>query len=95
MPGAADPGLHLVEHQQRTVPAVISRASTRYPAGGTTTPPSPMIGSRNTAAVSSVTAAASAPTSPNGTCVTSAGQRPERRLLAGWPVRASEPMVRP
>ena len=27
--GAADPGLHLVEHQQRAVPAVISRAATR------------------------------------------------------------------
>ena len=41
--------------------------------GGTTTPASPWIGSSTTAAVSSVTAAASAAESPYGTKVTSPG----------------------
>ena len=52
---------------------VISRAAARYAAGGTTTPASPWMGSRITAAVSSVTALASAASSPYGTKVTSPG----------------------
>ena len=54
-----------------------------------------MIGSRNTAAVSSSTAAASASTSPYGTWVTSPGSGANGACLAGWPVSASEPIVRP
>ena len=54
-----------------------------------------MIGSRKTAAVASSTAAASASTSPYGTCTTSPGSGANGSCLAGWPVSASEPIVRP
>ncbi len=62
--GAADTGLHLVEDQQRAVAGGDLAGGGQITGGGTTTPLSPMIGSRNTAAVSSPTAAASASTSP-------------------------------
>ncbi len=64
VPGAADTRLHLVQDEQSPVAAVIARAAFRYPAGGTTTPFSPWIGSMITKAVSSVTAAARAWASP-------------------------------
>ena len=50
--------------------SVISRAATRNSVGATLTPASPCSGSMTTAAVSSVTAAARASTSANGTQVT-------------------------
>ncbi len=45
----------------------ISRTAVRYPSGGTTTPASPWIGSRSTAAVEGVMAASIAAASPYGT----------------------------
>ena len=74
---------------------VISRAAARYAAGGTTTPASPWIGSRITAAVWSVTALASAASSPYGTKVTSPGSGSNGARYASFEVSASEPMVRP
>ena len=62
--GAADTGLHLVDHQQRAVLGGDLRAAARYPSGAGTTPASPMIGSRKTAATVSSTAARSAEISP-------------------------------
>ena len=58
-------------------------------------PLSPMIGSRNTAAVSSPTAAARASTSPYGTWLTSPGSGANGACLVGCPVSASAPIVRP
>ncbi len=58
-------------------------------------PFSPWIGSRKTAAVSVLTAARSASTSPNGTWVTSPGSGRNGSCLAGWAVSDSAPIVRP
>ncbi len=57
-------------HSKAPACVVISRAAARNPSGAAITPASPWIGSMMTAAVSSVTAAASASTSPYGTNVT-------------------------
>jgi hypothetical protein len=54
-----------------------------------------MIGSRNTAAVCSSTAASRAAVSPYGTNSTPPGIGSNGARLSGWPVRASAPMVRP
>ena len=63
--------------------------------GAGMTPPSPSIGSKNTAAASSLTAFLSASTSPYGTKMTFAGNGPNGSRIAAFPVSASEPIVRP
>lgn len=65
--GAAHPGLHLVEHQQGAVPRGDIARGGQVSLGRDDDAALPMIGSRNTAAVSSSTAAASAAASPYGT----------------------------
>ena len=93
--GAADAGLHLVEDEQRAalrgdLPG--RREVARRRRDGT---PSPMIGSRKTAAVSASTASASAATSPYGTWETPGVSGSNGVLLLCWPVSASAPIVRP
>lgn len=92
---AADAGLHLVEDEERAGGAGDLPGRLEVAGGGTTTPFSPWIGSMTTRAVSSVTAARSASASPYGTWVTSPGSGRNGVCLAGWPVSAREPMVRP
>ena len=60
-----------------------------------TTPPSPRVGSTNTAAVSSVTALRSASTSPKSTNVTGPGSGSNGVRLGALPVSDSAPIVRP
>ena len=83
-PGPADPALDLVDDQQRAggVTDLAGRRQIARPAA-TTTPASPMIGSRKTAAVSDVTASRRASTSPNGTNVTSGSSGSNGARFAG------------
>ena len=57
LPGPADTGLHLVEHQQRAAFGAQLARGARYAWSSGTTPPSPRIGSISTAAVCAPTAA--------------------------------------
>ena len=96
VPGAADAGLHLVEHQQRAVRGgdLPGRGEVARAAGRPRRPrPGSARGSPSRCRRS--TAAASASTSPYGTWVTSPGSGSNGARLAGWPVSASAPMVRP
>ena len=61
----------------------ISRAASRKPGGGTTTPASPSTGSRITLAVLPVTACRRASTSPYGTKVTGPGSGSKGSRLLG------------
>ena len=62
--GAADAALDLVEHQQRARRVAGLPGGAQVAVRGGTTPPSPSVGSRKTAATSASTALASAAASP-------------------------------
>ena len=94
--GAPDPGLDLVEDQERAgrIGQRLGQPQGTHRSSGWM-PDSPWIGSSRIAAVRSVTAARSASTSLIGTWRKPSGRGANGSWYFGWPVAASEPSVRP
>ena len=94
-PGAAEAGLHLVDHEQ-DAPLVAQPAHAgKYSAVAGFTPPSPCTGSSSTAATEGSSAASSASRSSHATWRKPSGSGWNGSCFAGCPVACSVASVRP